>query len=221
MSREVLSRSAYLDRWQSLHGDYDPRGSRWAVGWLTCVHAVAAPVARLGVSPDALTLIGLLITGVAVWLVSLGGRALILASLVVLIAALVDSLDGAVAVLTSRVSVFGAFLDSVVDRGSDVLLLVALYLAGAPARVCVAAGVVMFLLEYARARATALGLEDIGVVTVGERPTRLVVVIMFLLAAGIYPTQAATWATAGAALSCALATVGFVQLVVVVHRRLR
>ena len=211
MSREVLSRSAYLDRWQSLHGDYDPRGSRWAVGWLTCVHAVAAPVARLGVSPDALTLIGLLITG----------RALILASLVVLIAALVDSLDGAVAVLTSRVSVFGAFLDSVVDRGSDVLLLVALYVAGAPARVCVAAGVVMFLLEYARARATALGLEDIGVVTVGERPTRVVVVIMFLLAAGIYPTQAATWATAGAALSCALATVGIAQLVVVVHRRLR
>jgi CDP-diacylglycerol--glycerol-3-phosphate 3-phosphatidyltransferase len=125
-----------------------------------------------------------------------------------------------VAALTSRSTRFGAVLDSVVDRGSDVLYLVALWLVGAPISACVLAGVLVLTQEFARARATAVGMDDIGVVTVGERPTRVVVVAMFLLGAGIYPSSAAWWASLGAWVSVAVGAVAFVQLLVVVRRRL-
>jgi CDP-diacylglycerol--glycerol-3-phosphate 3-phosphatidyltransferase len=134
---------------------------------------------------------------------------------------LTDSLDGAVAVMTGRESRWGAVLDSVVDRVSDVLYLVALAVVGAPLWACLVAGVLLFTQEYARARAAAVGLDDIGVLTVGERPTRVTVVAMFLLAAGIYPASAAWWASAGAYVSVGVGAIALVQLLVVVRRRLR
>ena len=221
MAREVLSRTAYLDRWQELHGGYDPRSSRLVGPWLTLVQAVARPLARLGVAPDVVTLSGALVSALVVWVVSLQGRWLVLAAVIVGLSGLLDSVDGAVAVLQQRTSAFGAVLDSVVDRVSDVLYLVAFWVAGAPLGVCVGAGVVVMVQEYARARATALGMDDIGVVTVGERPTRVIVVAMFLLAAGVYPSEAHLWVTLGAWASLGVGVVALVQLLVVVRSRLR
>ena len=220
MSREVLGRSAYLDRWQELHGGVDPRSSRLVGPWLSFIHALAVPPARLGVPPDVVTLLGLVVSGVVVWLCALGDRWVVLAAVVVGVSGVLDSLDGAVAVLAGRVTRWGAVLDSVVDRLSDVLYLVAFWLVGAPAWACVAAGVVVLTQEYARARATAVGMDDIGVLTVGERPTRVIVVAMFLLAAGIYPTEATLWASLGAYASLVVGVVALVQLLVVVRRRL-
>jgi phosphatidylglycerophosphate synthase len=230
MPREVPTREEYLDTWQTLHGGYDPRSSRVVGPWLTLVYACARPLGRAGVSPDAVTLLGLAVSGVVVALCALGDRWVLLAAVVVGASGLLDSLDGAVAVLTGRASRWGAVLDSVVDRASDALYLVALWLVGAPSWVCVAAGVVVFTQEYARARATAVGMDDVGVVTIGERPTRVIVVAMFLLGAGIYtapgellsggPGSAAWWATVGAGASLVIAVVALAQLLVVVRRRL-
>ena len=220
MTREVLTRDAYLDRWATLHGGYDPRSSRFVGPWLTTVYALARPLARLGVRPDVVTLLGVVLSGVVVWLSALGGRWVLLAAVVVGASGLLDSLDGAVAVLTDRATRWGAVLDSLVDRVSDVLYLVALWLVGAPAWACVAAGAVVLTQEYARARATAVGMDDIGVVTLGERPTRVIVVAMFLLAAGIYVASAVRWASLGAYASLTIALVALAQLLVVVHRRL-
>ena len=220
MARAVLTREAYLDRWQTLHGGYDPRGSKLVGPWLSVVYGVARPFARAGIPPDVVTLLGVVVSGLVVWLCWLGGRWVILAAVVVGLSGLLDSIDGAVAVLTDRVTRWGAVLDSVVDRVSDVLYLVALWLVGAPAWVCVVAGVLLFTQEYARARATAIGLDDVGVVTIGERPTRVIVVAMFLLAAGIYPDVATSWAMAGAAASLTIGLVALAQLLVVVRRRL-
>jgi CDP-diacylglycerol--glycerol-3-phosphate 3-phosphatidyltransferase len=221
MSRTVPGRAEYLDRWQELHGGYDPRSSRVVGPWLSLVHACARPFARLGVPPDAVTLLGAAVAGLVVALCWLGDRWVLAAAFVVGASGLLDSLDGAVAVLTGRVTRWGAVLDSLVDRVSDGLYLVALWLVGAPAWVCVAAGAVLGLHEYARARATAVGLDDVGVVTVGERPTRVVVVAMFLLAAGIYVGSAAWWASAGAWVCLGVGVVAILQLLHVVHRRLR
>jgi CDP-diacylglycerol--glycerol-3-phosphate 3-phosphatidyltransferase len=220
MARAVLTREAYLDRWQTLHGGYDPRGSKLVGPWLSVVYGVARPFARAGIPPDVVTVLGVVVSGLVVWLCWLGGRWVILAAVVVGLSGLLDSIDGAVAVLTDRVTRWGAVLDSVVDRVSDVLYLVALWLVGAPAWVCVVAGVLLFTQEYARARATAIGMDDVGVVTIGERPTRVIVVAMFLLAAGIYPDVATSWATAGAAASLTIGLVALAQLLVVVRRRL-
>ena len=68
----------------------------------------------------------------------------------------------------------------------------------------------MFLQEYVRARAGAAGLSEVGVVTVWERPTRVIVTAVFLLCAGLFLD--ALWVTLGAAAWVGLGVVGLVQL---------
>lgn len=216
----VLDREGYLDRWSQLHGGYDPRSSRLTHAWLMLAYTVARPLAVLRVPPDLVTGLGLVVSGVAVCLAWLGDAWVVGAAVVVALSGLVDNLDGAVAVMTGRTSRWGFVLDSVVDRLSDVLYLVALWLVGAPAWLCVVAGALMGLQEYTRARAGNAGMGEIGVVTVWERPTRVIVTAMFLLGAGIHVESAPQWASAGAAAWAALGLVGLAQLVVVVRRRL-
>jgi len=217
----VLGREEYLDRWQQLHGGYDPRASRLVGTWLHGAHAIAAPVARAGVAPDVVTLVGLLVSVAVLPFAVLGGRWLLAAAALVGLSALADSLDGAVAVVAGRVTRWGALLDSLVDRISDVVLVAALWCVGAPLAACLLACVLLLTHEYARARAAAVGLTDIGVVTVGERPTRVAVVAMFLLAGGVLVEPAAAWATAGSYLLVLVGVVALVQLLVVARRRLR
>lgn len=215
------SREAYLRDWSRLHGGVDPGSSLLVRGWLALVYSLARPLAARGAPPDLLTVAGLLAAGLVVGLTALGGRWLIAAAAAVAVSGLLDGLDGAVAVLAGRVSAFGSVLDSLVDRCSDLLYLAALAVAGADPRVCVVGGVVTLLHEYARARATAVGLPDVGVVTVSERPTRLAVAAAFLLAAGLLPASATWWAQAGALAWVAVGLLGLAQLIVMLRRRLR
>jgi phosphatidylglycerophosphate synthase len=198
----------YLDRWSELHGGYDPRTSSWARTWLRLTFRLGTPLARAGVSPHAVTAAGL-IAAASVPAVAYAGYPLLGVPLVAL-SALLDSLDGAVAVLADRVTAFGYVLDSVADRVSEALLLAGLWLAGAPGWLCVLAGAAMWLHEYVRARAVGAGLTDIGVVTVGERPVRLL-----LLAAGLALAPGAWTGMAGMA-----ALAGLTHLLGVLHRRL-
>ena len=219
-------RAAYFERWSALHGGVDPR-SPLVRGWLALTYAVAAPVARRRVSPDALTLLGLVFALLVVPLAWAGGRWPLLAVAMVVVSGLVDSLDGAVAVLTDRATRWGAVLDSVADRCSDIAYVVALLaLGGFGDRGVViaaagAAAALVLLQEYARARAAASGMDDVGVVTVSERPTRVIGAAMFCLGAGLYPSAAGTWGAAGLAFGVVAGVVGLTQLMVVVRRRLR
>ncbi|HEY5183405.1 MAG TPA: CDP-alcohol phosphatidyltransferase family protein [Actinomycetes bacterium] len=192
-------------------------------GWLRLMYAVARPFAVAGVPPDAVTLLGLVAAGAVAALAWAGAGWLLLAALVVVLSGVLDGVDGAVAVLTDRTTAFGFVLDSLVDRCSDLLYLLALYLAGAPAWVCVAAGVVTLLHEYARARAAAGGLPDVGMITVAERPTRVIVtaLALALAAAAAADGGAGPWAQGGAVVWLVLGVVGLVQLLVVLGRRLR
>jgi phosphatidylglycerophosphate synthase len=215
----------YLRRWSQLHGGYDPAGSRLVGPWLLIVYSCARPLARLRVPPDAVTVLGLVAAAGVAGLARAAGGWLFAAAVLVVVSGLVDSLDGAVAVLTEHTTAFGYVLDSVVDRCADLLYVLALWWVGAPAGACVAAGTLMLLQEYLRARAGAGGLSEVGVVTVWERPTRVIVTAAFLFGAAIYrsasPTASATWVTFAAWVWLGLGVVGLVQLTVVVRRRLR
>ena len=219
-------RAAYFERWSALHGGVDLL-SPLVRGWLTLTYAVAAPVARRRVSPDALTLLGLVFALLVVPLAWAGGRWPLLAVALVVVSGLVDSLDGAVAVLTDRATRWGAVLDSVADRCSDIAYVVALLaLGGFGDRGVViaaagAAAALVLLQEYARARATASGMSDVGIVTVSERPTRVIGAAMFCLGAGLYPSAAGAWGAAGLGFGVVAGVVGLTQLMVVVRRRLR
>ena len=203
-----------------LHGGYQPERSTLTRGWLGLIYRVARPLAGRGVAPDLLTGWGVVVSGFATGLAGLGGRWPLLAAPVVVLAAALDSVDGAVAVLTDRATGFGHVLDSVADRVSDVAYLVALWLLGAPGWLCVPGGGLMLLQEYTRARAAGAGMAEIGVVTVWERPTRVILTAGLLLGAGLLTARAADVASWGAAGWVGLGVVGLTQLVVVVRRRL-
>jgi phosphatidylglycerophosphate synthase len=214
----VLTREEYLLRWGRLHG-VDPGSIRVVRLWLRLVYLLARPLTGR-VSPSAVTGLGLLAALAVLPTAAGGGRWVLLAPLAVVLSGVLDSLDGAVAVLTGRTSPWGAVLDAVADRVSDCGYTVALWVVGAPGWLAVAAGGSTMLLEYVRARAAAAGLPDAGVVTVGERPTRIVSTTMFLAGAGLFPAAAAGWAAVGAGLLTVAAVVGLVQLLLVVRRRL-
>jgi len=214
-----MEREEYLRRWSALHGGAAATGLVRV--WLALTHAVAAPLVRARVSPNTLSVLGLLVSLLALPPAVLGGRWVVLAVPVVVASALIDSLDGAVAVMTGRTTRWGSVLDSVCDRLADSAYVVALFAVGAPGWLCVVGGGLAGLQEYTRARAAAGGMSQIGVVSVSERPTRVIVTAMFLLGAGLYVASAVTWATAGAAAWATLGLVGLVQLLIVVRRRLR
>lgn len=214
-------RDGYFDRWAQLHGGYDPRtGSAWLRGWLAGVHAVARPLARRGVQPDVLTVASLWTAAAVVVLAATGGPWLLLAPWVLALSGVLDNLDGCVAVLQRRTSRWGYVLDSVVDRASDALYLMALVVVGAPLPLAATCGFLLMLLEYARARAGNAGGDEVGVVTMAERPTRVIVLAVTLLAVAVLDAYGDRLATAGTGLLTAMTGVAVVQLLVVVRRQL-
>jgi phosphatidylglycerophosphate synthase len=215
-----VDREEYLARWSQLHGGFDPHSSGWVVGWLSIVHVVAAPLARRRVPADLVTLAGLL-TGAGVVLLAWAGDHWVLAAVpVVVLSGLLDNVDGAVAAMRGTASAWGQVLDSFVDRLTDLLYLAALAVLGAPAWLCAAAAALTLLQESARATGGAAGLRDVGVLTVWERPSRVIVLAFTLAAAGALPTYAGEAGTVGAAVATGLAVIGTTQLLVSLRRRL-
>lgn len=217
----VPGRDDYFAAWSVTHGDYVPaRGSVIVRLWLGFAYQMARPLAAVGVPPAAVTVAGVAVTALALPAAAAGGRWGLVAALVVVASGLLDNLDGAVAILTRRVSAAGFVLDSVADRAADLLYLLALWLLGAPGGLVVGAGIALWALEYTRARAGNAGFGEIGVVTVGERPTRIILTAAGLGVAGVVPSRGADCAVAAVAAVLAVSVVGLGQLAVVLRREL-
>jgi len=211
----------YTAAWSRLHGGFDPAQAAPPVrGWVRLAYRIGSWLGRRRVGPAAVTTAGLVLCLAVPAVVPLGRGGLLLATLLVLAAAVADGLDGAVAVITGRVSRLGYVYDSVADRLGELAWLAALRLAGAPGWLVAAAGAASWLHEYARARATAAGMNEIGVVTVAERPTRVLVTIFGLLAAAVAPVAVPLSVTVAAALWLTLALVGLCQLALAIRRAL-
>lgn len=158
--------------------------------WQERGRALLAPavtvLARLGVSPTAVTLFGLLLNIVSGVLVGLGQpRA---GGLLLLVAGVCDAIDGQLARRTGRASRFGAFLDSNIDRIDESVVLAGIaawftHQVSAYAEWLVIATLLALggslITSYARARAEGLGMEcKVGIF---ERPERVAVIIAGLL----------------------------------------
>ncbi len=212
------TRDGYFADWAGLHGAYEPRGIvRW---WLSGVYVVARPLVSWGVSPSVLTVLGALVAALVPCLAVVGPRWPLVAGLVVVVSAVLDNLDGAVAVLSSRTTSWGFLLDSLVDRLADVAYLAAFWLLGAAGWLVVLAGAALALLEYARARAGNAGMGEIGVVTVGERPTRVIIAAAFLGTAEIWCGIADDVAAVAAAATAGVCLIGLVQFLLAARRDL-
>src|SRR3954469_20913900 len=201
---------------------------RFRATWTALFAPVVRLLLRLGVSPDAVTLVGTLgvVTGALVFF----PQGQLLAG-VLFITAFVfsDMIDGAMARQSGRSSPFGAFLDSTLDRIGDAAIFggLAMYYVGpgdsdafaALAIYCLTMGSVT---SYARARAEALGME--AKVGIAERADRLVSILFVTGAADIVNRlgvgEDALWAIPFTLAVLAVAsTVTVVQRVLVVRQQ--
>ena len=140
---------------------------------------VARALLRAQVRPNHLTVVGLGVSIVAAGAIAQGR--LRVAAVLLAVAGLCDFFDGALARLANCVSAFGAFLDSVVDRYSDLMVLLGVVLyyeqladtSGVCLTLVTLVGTIM--VSYTKARAQSIGVTcEIGLM---ERPERLIVLI--------------------------------------------
>jgi len=145
---------------------------------------VGRVVAGWGLSPNTLTLVGLLLNVVVAIVIALGHPWA--GGVLLLLASAFDLLDGAVARASDAVTRFGGFFDSTLDRYSEIVVFFGLlvYLLGTPeARLgsvlVFAAAVGSLMISYARARAEAAGYgASVGVL---PRPERVILLALALL----------------------------------------
>ncbi|MGI9157013.1 MAG: phosphatidylinositol phosphate synthase [Marmoricola sp.] len=155
--------------------------TRFRAFWTKVFTPVARLFLRLGISPDAVTVVGTL--GVCAGALVFFPRGQLLVGVLVISAFVFsDLVDGHMARLSGTSSKWGAFLDSTLDRFGDAAIFggLVLYFAG-PGSSGVLAGLALYCLvmgsitSYARARAESLGMEARG--GIAERADRLVAIL--------------------------------------------
>ncbi len=152
-------------------------------------------LARLGVSPNAISFAGLVLSMGAGFFY--GGGFFFAGGLVLIVAGICDVLDGQMARQTGRHSLFGAFFDSAIDRFSEIFIFMgfAWYFSsssGGETDVVPGSWVVLviilalsgsFMVSYTRARAEGLGVDcKVGWM---QRPERIIFLVFGSLLAGI------------------------------------
>jgi CDP-diacylglycerol--glycerol-3-phosphate 3-phosphatidyltransferase/CDP-diacylglycerol--inositol 3-phosphatidyltransferase len=162
---------------------------RFRAFWTKVFSPVARLFLRLGISPDAVTIVGTL--GVCAGALVFFPEGHFLVGVLVCTAFVFsDLIDGHMARLSGSSSKWGAFLDSTLDRFGDAAIFagLALYYAGpgdsrpltALALYCLVLGSIT---SYARARAESLGMQAKG--GIAERADRLVAILVMTGLAGL------------------------------------
>jgi CDP-diacylglycerol--glycerol-3-phosphate 3-phosphatidyltransferase len=144
---------------------------------------VVRVLAKTGVTPDALTWLGLILSIVSAVLIASSNQ--IQAAIVLITAGFFDMLDGALARYMEKVTKSGAVLDSTLDRLSEAALFIGMLVFFTDEGLL--SGVILVgvtlalsqLVSYVRARAEALGVDcRTGIFT---RSERIIVIILALL----------------------------------------
>jgi len=151
---------------------------------------IAGFLLKIGLTPNHITLLGLLGNIGAAILIGMG--VLRWAGLLAGLMAPLDAVDGAMARLRGTSSKFGAFFDSTIDRYDELILLAGLafhfYNIGSLAGVMLtfAAAIGSVMVSYTRARAEALGFQaSVGILT---RVGRAIVLVIGLIFAQALPS---------------------------------
>ena len=170
-----MTKNEFYLAWSKLHGDAKIAGI--VKGWLSISFPTSKALARIRITPNALTILGL-VFGVLLYM----NANAIWAPLILVISLICDGVDGSLAIITGKSSKWGALLDSVVDRLTEFFWILALYSLGVDSKILIAVLILASAQEYLRARAGGVGLTQVGVVTVAERPVRASFVFIALVA---------------------------------------
>lgn len=184
----MMVREEFFDRWSEVHGGAEIKGIvRW---WLSISFRVASLLRRLRVTANSMTVFGVIIAFLLIVTLRDKGSEqavpLLIATLLLVISLAADGVDGSLALLTGDVSRRGAALDAIADRLAESFWAFAFIQIGADYRVVVMAWLMAQTQEYIRARLGGLGVSEIGVVTVSERPVRASFLAVALVIALIY-----------------------------------
>lgn len=159
------------------------------------------PLAKgIPVSPNTLTIIGLVVSVVAALIFARGY--LVLGGVFILISGLFDVLDGAVARASNRMTAFGAVLDSVCDRYSDAIIFVGIIYGLLSGTIvpyllflipdwlwCALALIGSYLVSYTRARSEAAGAKSMDT-GFAERPERMILLVLGAFTGHLVPAIA-------------------------------
>ncbi len=154
-------------------------------------------LAKMGLTPNIITLIGFFITILASAVLIVGAekgqrgdpKYITMFGVVLLLAGLFDMLDGQLARKTGKMTVFGAFFDSIIDRYSEMIMFFGIayylvsydyFLSGIFAFIAMIGSI---MVSYARARAEGLGYEcKVGMM---QRPERILLIGISALLYGL------------------------------------
>lgn len=147
-------------------------------------------LARLGLTPNMVTTIGLVLNIVVAIVIARGS--LQWGGVLLLVASGFDMLDGAVARASGSVTKFGGFLDSTIDRYSEAIVLFGLMIYVLNTDDAFVGGLLIFtvlagslLISYARARAEAAGFRaSVGLLA---RPERVILLALGLIFGQLLP----------------------------------
>jgi len=140
------------------------------------VRTVVAPLGNLGVTPNMLTALGVLLASITAYtytLVPVNNAYLVFSGVLIIVSGFVDAIDGVLARSTGKVTRFGGFFDSVADRYSDAIIYTGIIVAGLCNQLI---GLITLfasmLVSYARARAEMEGVNMAGI-GLAERAERM------------------------------------------------
>jgi archaetidylinositol phosphate synthase len=171
-----MQKGEFFNSWSALHGNAKIAGIVKA--WLSISYVVSKALCRLKISPNLITSLGL-VFAILLYL----NAEVLLAPILLVLSLLSDGIDGSMAIISAKSSKWGAILDSIVDRASEIFWMLALYQIGIDLKFLLIIIVVASTQEYIRARSGGLGLSEIGIVTIAERPVRASFVFILLILA--------------------------------------
>lgn len=219
-----MSWDGYVSGWSNSHDGYDPRHAGPLLRkWLRAAFTVGAVLARLGARPSYAMAVAAASAVLVPVCAARGGAWSALAAVFLLLGLAADTVGQTLAVLLGRTTRLGSFYRTMLDRMSEMCWLVALATLGAQLNLLLACVALVWLHEYIRARAGAVGMRAAGSATIGDRPTRAWMTLAALLLAAmstaqVGPDLAAGVVTMTLVLWVSLAVLGLGQLLTVVRK---
>jgi len=148
----------------------------------SAIKAQAEAADKIGLTPNAISVIGIALALLSALAYTSGHQNLLLAVVLLLASGYCDILDGALARLCQKTTPFGGFLDSLLDRYADSAVYIGIVIGGFCTLLWgLLALIGSLLVSYARARAEAAGIkmETIGL---AERAERIIIIAVASLA---------------------------------------
>ena len=169
-----MKRNEFFATWSKLHLDAPITGI--VKGWLSISYPLARVLCALRITPNALTVLGVILAAAALFFPTS-----VIALIFIALSLICDGVDGSVAIISGRASDLGSIFDSIADRITEALWFFAAYQWGIAPEICLILFALSLTQEYARARMASLGFHELGVVTIAERPVRASGIAIFMV----------------------------------------